>query len=211
MSANWNTFKSNMKAKLGVPNQRSISELADIHATEYVNAVKSAQLIITGSKVSIGPTKATIKSAYEAAFNKLFRERVEINPNYKGTDPNPNQDASREKIESIFSPVAAVITAEWLKEIFTPTTLPPGYVSPTTGYQVLVPGDPNALTKDLARAFFIAQTELNQETAFNVVITALIAAYAEHLLKITGVFNGLIPPTPNPPTPGPPFPWIGVI
>lgn len=210
MPANWNTFKSNMKVKLGIPNQLSISELADIHATEYVNAVKSAQLVITGSKVSIGPTNATIKSAYEAAFNKLFNERVEITPNYKGTDPNPNQDASREKIESIFSPVAAAITAEWLKEIFTPTTVPPGYVSPTAGYQVLVPGDPNALTKDLARAFFIAQTELNQETAFNVFITALIAAYTEHLLKISGIFNGLIPASPSP-VPGPPFPWVGVI
>lgn len=210
MPANWSTFRSNMKAKLGIPNQRSISEIADIHATEYVNAVKGAQLILTGSKATVGVSKGTVKSAYEAAFTKLFNERVEISPNYKGTDPNPNQDSSREKIEQIFAPVAAAITAEWLKEIFTPTTLPPGYVAPTTGYQVLVPGDPNALTKDLARAFFIAQTELNQETAFNVFITALIAAYTEHLLKISGVFNGLIPPTPNPPTPGPPFPWIGV-
>jgi len=210
MPANWSTFRSNMKAKLGIPNQRSISELADIHATEYVNAVKSAQLAITGSKVTISPTKDTIKSAYEVAFTKLFNERVEINPNYKGTDPNPNQDASREKIENIFAPVAAAIVAEWLKEKFTSTTVPPGYVSPTTGYQVLVPGDPNALTKDLSRAFFIAQTELNQETAFNVFITALIAAYTEHLLKISGIFNGLIPAAPSP-IPGPPFPWIGVL
>lgn len=209
MPANWSTFRSNMKAKLGIPNQRSISEIADIHATEYVNAVKEAQLILTGSKVTVGVSKGTIKSAYEAAFTKLFNERVEITPNYKGTTPNPDQDFSREKIEQIFAPVAATITAEWLKEKFTPTTLPPGYVTPTTGYQVIVPGDPNALKKDLAKAFFIAQTELNQETAFNVFITALIAAYTEHLLKISGVFNGLIPP--KPPKPGPPFPWIGVI
>jgi hypothetical protein len=212
MPANWNTFRSNMKAKLGVPNQRTISELADIHATEYVNAVKSAQLVITSSKVTLGVNKASVKSAYEAAFNKLLNERTEISPNYKGDNPNPNQDKSREKIESIFAPVAAAITVEWAKEIFTPTTVPIGYVLPTTGYQVLVPGDPNALTKDLAKAFFIAQSEINQETAFNVFITALIAAYAEHLLKITGVFNGLIPvPPPAAPVPGPPFPWIGVV
>lgn len=210
MPANWSTFKVNMKAKLGIPNQQSISDLADIHATEYVNAVKSAQLIITSSEATVGINKDSIKSAYEAAFTKLFNESVEITPNYKGTEPNPNQDSSRAKIEQIFSPVAAVITTEWLKEKFTPTTVPPGYVSPTTGYQVLVPGDPDSLTKDLAIAFFIAQTELNQETAFNVFITFLITAYTEHLLKIAGVFNGLIPAAPSP-IPGPPFPWVGVV
>ena len=71
-----------------------------------------------------------------------------------------------------------------------------------------MPGDPNALKKDLAKAFFIAQSETNQETAFNVFITALIAAYTEHLLKVSGIFNGLIPGSP--PVPGPPFPWVGV-
>lgn len=210
MSANWSTFRINMKSKLGIPNQRSISEIADIHATEYVNAVKSAKLIITGSTATVGINKGVIKSAYETAFTKLFSERIEINPNYKGINPNPNQDSDRAKIEQIFAPVATAITLEWLNEKFTPTTVPPGYVSPTTGYQVLVPGDPNSLTKDLARAFFIAQTELNQEIAFNVFITALIGSYTEHLLKISGIFNGLIPATPSP-VPGPPFTWVGVI
>jgi hypothetical protein len=106
--------------------------------------------------------------------------------------------------------VSAAICAEWLKEKFTPTTFPPGYVAPAPGYSVLVPGDPNTLKKDLAKAFFIAQSELNQETAFNVFITALILAYSEHLLKIAGLYNGLIPATPNP-IPGPPFPYLGVI
>lgn len=210
MPATWSTFRINMKAKLGIPNQLSISDLADIHATEYVNAVKSAQLVTTSSKATIGINKDSVKSAYEIAFTKLFNESVEITPNYKGNEPNPNQDSSRAKIEQIFSPVATIITLEWLKEKFTPITVPPGYVSPTTGYQVLVPGDPDSLTKDLAKAFFIAQSELNQEVAFNVFITALIAAYTEHLLKISGVFNGLIPAAPSP-IPGPPFPWIGVI
>jgi hypothetical protein len=210
MPANWSTFKSNMKSKLGTPNQRSISELADIHATEYVNAVKTANIILTSSKATVGITKSAVKSAYEAAFTKLFNESVEITPDYKGINPNPNVESSRDKIESIFAPVAAIICTEWAKEIFTATTFPPGYVAPAPGYTVLVPGDPNALKKDLAKAFFIAQTELNQETAFNVFITALIAAYTEHLLKIGGLFNGLIPATPSP-IPGPPFPYLGVI
>ena len=208
MPANWSTFRSNMKSKLGVPNQISISELADIHATEYVNAVKPANIILTSSKATIGVTKSTIKSAYQAAFTKLQKETIEITPNYKGNSPNPNQEQSRRKIESIFEPVAAAICSEWSKEIFTPGTVPPGYVSPTSGYKVLVPGDPNALKKDLAKAFFIAQSETNQETAFNVFITALISAYTEHLLKVSGVFNGLVPGSPPPP--GPPFPWVGV-
>jgi hypothetical protein len=209
MPINWLTFNTNMKSKLGFPNQASVSELADIHATEYANAVKDAQTIITSSKVTVGVNKDAVKSAYEAAFTKLFNETIELKPNYKGNIPNTNQDTDRAKIEEIFLPVATVITAEWAKEIFTPTTVPPGYVSPTTGYQVLVPGDPNSLKKDLAKAFFIAQTELNQETAFNVFINALIFAYTEHLLKVSGIFNGLIPGTP--PVPGPPFIWVGVV
>jgi hypothetical protein len=210
MPANWSTFRSVMKSKLGMPNQISISELADIHATEYVNAVKTANIISTSSKATIGIVKASVKSAYETAFTKLFNEKIEITPDYKGINPNPNMESSRDKIESIFAPVAAVICTEWAKEIFTPTTFPPGYVAPAPGYSVLVPGDPNALKKDLAKAFFIAQSELNQETAFNVFITALIAAYTAHLLKIGGLYNGLIPATPSP-VPGPPFPWLGVV
>jgi hypothetical protein len=211
MASNWSTFKSNMKSKLGKPNELSISELADIHATEYVNAVKGAAIVLTSSKATIGITKASVKSAYEAAFTKLSKETTELSPNYKGNNPNPNQDQSREKIESIFAPVAGVICAEWAKEIFTPTTFPPGYIIPAPGYSVLVPGDPNALKKDLAKAFFIAQSETNTDMAFNVFITALIAAYVEHLLKIAGVYNGLIPvPPPATPIPGPPFPWIAV-
>ena len=111
MPANWSTFRSNMKAKLGTPNQISISELADIHATEYVNAVKPATIILTSSKATVGVVKSTVKSAYEAAFTKLQKETIEITPNYKGNSPNPNQDQSRNKIESIFEPVAAAICA----------------------------------------------------------------------------------------------------
>lgn len=210
MPATWTTFRSNIKAKLGTPNMLSVSDLADIHATEYVNAVKSANIILTSSKATLGINKSSVKSAYEVAFNKLFSENVEILPNYKGDKPNMNQDSARSKVEDVFAPVAAVICVEWAKEIFTPTTTPPGYVLPAPGYTVLVPGDPIALKKDLAKAFFIAQSELNQETAFNVFITALILAYTEHLLKISGLFNGLIPAKPSP-IPGPPFPFIGVI
>lgn len=209
MASDWSTFRTNMKSKLGSPNQLSISELADIHATEYVAAVKGAAIVLTSSKATIGITKASVKSAYEAAFTNLQKEKVELSPNYKGTNPNPNQEKSREKIESIFAPVAAVICAEWAKEIFTPATVPPGYVTPTVGYAVLIPGVPTDLTKDLAKAFFIAQTETDSNTAFNVFIAALILAYTKHLLSISGLFNGLIPAAPSP-IPGPPFPWVAV-
>jgi hypothetical protein len=209
MASNWSSFRSNLKAKLGVPNQMSISELADIHATEYVNAVKTAKLVMTSSKATIGISKGAVKSAYEAAFTKLQKENVELTPDYKGNNPNPNIENSKKKIEDIFAPVAAVICAEWAKEIFTPATVPPGYVTPTVGYKVAVPGDPSALKKDLAKAFFIAQSETNQNTAFNVFVAALILAYTEHLLKIAGTFTGLIPASPSP-VPGPPFPFIAV-
>ena len=209
MPATWSTFRSNIKSQLGTPSQKSISDVADIHATEYANAVKNASIVLTQSKVTIGVIKGNIKSAYEAAFTKLSEIKTELFPNYKEDKPNAKQEDHRKIIEDIFAPVAAAIVLEWSKEIFTPTTFPPGYVTPAPGYTVVVPGDPNALTKDLAKAFFIAQTETDGEFAFTVFITALIAAYTKHLLKIGGVFNGLIPAAPSP-IPGPPFPWLAV-
>lgn len=209
MASNWSTFRSTLEAKLGVPNQLSISELADIHATEYVAAVKEAAIILTSSKATIGISKSAVKSAYEAAFTNLQSENDELTPDYKGNNPNPNAENSKNKIEDIFAPVAAVICAEWAKEIFTPGTVPPGYVAPTVGYVVAVPGDPSALKKDLAKAFYIAQTETDQNTAFNVFVAALILAYTKHLLKIAGTFTGLIPAAPAP-VPGPPFPFIAI-
>jgi hypothetical protein len=187
----------------------TIDELADHHATEYVAAVKGAAIILTSSKATIGISKSTVKSAYKKAFTDLFNLKTPITPNYKGIDPNPNQEDSRKVLEEIFTPVAAAICGEWSKEIFTPATVPPGYVTPTVGYVVLVPGVPTNLAKDLAKAFFIAQPELNKDTAFNVFITALILAYTKHLLTISGLFTGLIPAAPSP-IPGPPFPWIAV-
>jgi hypothetical protein len=213
MAADWITFRKNMKLELGTPNQLSISQLSEIHADEYANAVKTASVIFTGSEATVGINTDIIKAGFNSVFTKLSKETVEILPNYKNDKPTDNELESRDKLENIFLPIALAITAEWQKEVFTPSvvpTIPISYVSPTTGYQVLIPGDPFNFAKDLAKAFFIAQTELNQEIAFNVFIKSLIFAYTEHLLKISGVFNGLVPAAPNP-IPGPPFPWIGVI
>jgi hypothetical protein len=210
MASDWGTFSINMKAVFGSPNQKSISDIAEIHAKEYVAAVSSASIILTSSKVTVKVTKATVKSAYVAAFTQLFNEKEQIKANYKEIQPRDPvaEGNARDKLKSIFKPVAAAICAEWAKEIFTAGTVPPGYVSPTVGYVVLVPGDPDALAQDLAKAFYIAQTETDQQTAVNVHIASLIEAYTKHLLKITGLFNGLIPGAP--PVPGPPFPFVGV-
>lgn len=210
MAANWILFENNMKVKIGLPNQLSIPELSDIHATEYVNAVSSATIIFTGSAASIGINKETLKLSFESLFNSLLRETVEILPNYKSDNPTIDEIEDRDKLNKIFLPVAVTIVREWSNEIFTSNTVPLGYVSPTSGYQVLVPGDPVNLSKDLAKAFFIAQNELNQEVAFKAFISNLISAYTEHMLKISGIFNGLIPGLPSP-IPGPIFPWVGVI
>ena len=186
MASDWGTFSTNMKAVFGSPNQKTIPEIAEIHAKEYVAAVSSAAIILTSSKVTVKVTMDPVKSAYVVAFTQLFNEKSQIKPNYKETLPrDPVAEASaRDKLKTIFKPVAAVICAEWAKEIFTAGTMPPGYVSPNIGYAVLVPGDPDAFAQDLAKAFYIAQTETDQQTAVNVHITSLIEAYAKHLLKI---------------------------
>jgi hypothetical protein len=208
MPADWGTFTINMKKIFGTPNSIGITGIADAHATEYVNAVKSANIVLSSSKATIGISKSLVKDAYLSAFWMLLYKTTPILPNYKGDAPNPNQDQYRKVVEDIFRPVALVICAEWQKEIFTPAMVPSGYFSPTIGYTVFVPGDPDALTKDLAKAFFIAQTEINQEAAFNAFIKALISAYTSHLLKIGGIFTGLLPGSP--PFPGPPLPFLGV-
>lgn len=210
MASNWILFESNMKSKISFPNQLSISELSDIHATEYVNAVNTATIIFTKSPVSIGINKEILKLSFESMFNALFKETIEILPNYKNDNPTDNEIKDRDKLEHFFLPVAITIVREWTNELFTQTTVPVGYVSPTTGYRVLVPGDPINLAKDLSKAFYISQNELNQNVAFKLFISNLILAYTEHMLKISGIFNGLIPGSPSP-VPGPVFPWIGVI
>ena len=210
MAADWKTFESNMKPAYDMSNPNmSIDELAEYHATEYVNAVKTAEILMTSSKASNGISKSPIKSAYKKAFTDLLNETSPINPNYKGDNFDINQESSRKKLEDIFTPVAAAICTEWTKEIFTPAKTPTGYASPTTGYQVLVPGKPDTLAKDLAKAFYIAQSESDNKSAYNSLISTLISAYTKHLLLISGIFNGLIPAAPSP-IPGPPFPWIAV-
>jgi len=210
MASDWITFATNMKAVFGVPNQKTISDIADIHATEYTKAVSTATIILTTSAVTVKINKSLLKAAYELVFTNLFNQSEAISPNYKETGVRNQslEDSSRSKLKDIFKPVATLICAEWLKEIFTPATLPPGYVSPAPGYITIVPGDPDSLAEDLAKAFYIAQTETNQQTAVNVFIGSLIEAYSKHLLKISGIFTGLIPGSP--PAPGPPFPFIGV-
>ena len=197
------------------PSFNNNKELADYHASEYSKAVKNANLIMTSSICTVGITESNVSNAYKLAFDILGSTDPgsilpPLNPNYKGDSPNLNQGRDQSIIEGIFKPVAAAICLEWMKEKFTAGTVPPGYVSPITGYQVLVPGDPDALSKDLARAFFISQTETDGDIAVNNFIEALSKAYITHLTKISGIFVGNIPAAPSP-VPGPPFPFIGVI
>lgn len=209
MAANWIDFRKNMKNEVGLPSEISIDKLSDIHATEYVNAVKTAQIALTQSKLIAEINKDVIKTAYMSVFTKLLSETLEIFPNYNNENPNQAEALDRNKLEDIFSVVSSAIISEWSKAIFNTLVVPPGYVSSTGGYRIIIPGDPLSLSKDIAKAFFGAQTEYNEDVAFDIFITGLISAYTAHLLKITGTFSGTIPGTP--PIQGPPFPWIGVI
>ena len=210
MAADWGTFVTNMKLTFATPNEKTIEDIAKIHATEYINAVKTATTIMTYSKASmIESSKGDIQNSFLEAFKTLQKIESPLSPNYKGDSPNPNQDKDRSKIEEIFLPVAKKIKDSWEKEIFTPATMPPPYVSPNPGYKVSLGGDPIELSKGLAYAFFISQKSINSESAAADFLSALVKAYTKHLLTIVGVFNGLIP-SPGGPVPGPPFPFIGV-
>lgn len=209
MSADWISFRSNIKKVIGKPNQITISKLAELHADEYANAVNSSIIIVTGSNVTGTINKNIIKTAYEGTFNALYKERVQLNPNYNNDKPTAMEKRDRKKIEGLFLPVALAISTSWINERFNDSILPPPYIAPTTGYRIITPGDPISLSKDLAKTFFISKNEIDINTSFDLFISSLISSYTKHLLKITGVFNGLVPGATNP-IPGPPFPWIGV-
>lgn len=210
MPANWSSYAVKLKSEFGTPNLKTISDIADIHATEYVNAVLQSQILISGSQVSL-MNKSLIKPAFELTFNALKAIKDPIKPNYANGEAQTEEEKnSRNFLENIFLVPASAICATWSTEIFTPISVPPGYVSPSPGYSVVLPGIPTELAKDLAKAFFISQDILNGELAINTMVASLIEAYAKHMLTIGIVFIGLVPAAPSPVL-GPPLPLVGVI
>lgn len=211
MPALWPVMASNLKIKL--PTATDIPSLADIYATEYANAVQNSSIVLTSALATKSPKSPGIKAGFVLTFNILFKIKAELKPNYKDeevtVEQKEKQDKARTIIESAFLPVATAIVGEWVLAIFNSNTPPPSYVSPTTGYTIVFPGNPDDLAKDLAKAFYIAQTESNSDKAFQAHLTELIKAYTNHLVTISGFYNGLVS-SPNGPIPGPPFPFVGV-
>lgn len=207
MAADWTSFEKNLRdVKF---DNSTIDDVAKFHANEYIKAVKNSEIILTASKSTIGLIEKNIEIAFKGVFNSLAVIKIQITPDYKN-NINPNKESARKILEDIFEPLAITICTEWTREVFTPTLVPIGYLTPSTGYTITFPGDPSALTKDLAKAFFISQEEIDSEIALSKFISNLILAYTKHLLTISGVFNGTIPAAPSP-IPGPPFPFIGVV
>lgn len=212
MPALWPVMAANLKLKL--PTATDVSSLAEIYATEYTNATQNASIVLTSALPTSSPKTAGIKAGFILTFNILFNIKKELKPNYKddkiSAEEKKNQDDARSVIEAAFLPAATAIVAEWILAVFNPSVTPPSYVSPTTGYTILFPGKPDDLAKDLAKAFYVAQTESNADKAFELHLTELISAYSKHLLTVSGFYNGLIS-SPTGPVPGPPFPFVGIV
>lgn len=215
MPANWTLFAANLKREFGVPNQKTIQQIAKIHADEYINAIlqNAAPSLAPNSIVTI-INPSLIEAAYQLTFTALFKIREPLIPNYDSDNPSVKEEEARKKIEDIFLGVATAICSSWISEIFTPTIMPgvPGtYVSPFPGYTITFIGDPIELSKNLAKAFFIAQNESKSDIAINKMTVALIEAYSKHMLTLTINFSGLIPQPTGPPILLPIFPIVGVI
>jgi len=211
MPSLWPSMVASLKGRL--PSATDTTTLADIYATEYSIATATAAVIPSSSILTAPITSSIIQQGFKTTFDILAQLNLELSPNYKDEeipdDKKAEQDRSRAVIEAAFLPTAASFITAWTSAIFNPAIPMPGYISPTTGYTIIFPGEPTLLAKDLAKAFFIAQTESDENSAYTAHTTSLVEAYSKHILTISGLYNGLIPAVPTP-IPGPPIPWVGV-
>lgn len=211
MPALWPSMVASLKAQL--PTASDVDSLANIYASTYSNAISSSSIVISSSTLTSAPQSSLIEQGFKSTFNILSRINEELAPNYKDEeipeDEFQKQQDSRQKIESAFLLTATQIILAWTSAQFNSAIPMPGYVAPTSGYAILFPGDPSSLSKDLAKAFFIAQSETDSNSAFLAHTNGLIEAYSKHLLSITGIYNGLVPAVPSP-IPGPPISWVGI-
>lgn len=211
MPSLWPAMIATLKSQL--PTATDTTTLANIYATEYSNATATSAVVISSSILTAPITSSIIQQGFKATFDILSVLKLELLPNYKDEeipdDKKAKQDEARGIIEAAFLPASSSFITAWTAAIFNPAIPMPGYISPTLGYTIIFPGEPTILAKDLAKAFFIAQTELDPNAAYIAHSTSLVEAYSKHLLTITGLYNGLIPGVPSP-IPGPPIPWLGV-
>lgn len=189
MAVLWPGFQATVAPFLDAPIAKTEADTANVIATAYGIAVKTAMIsTIPGSTIISTPPTTGIESSILNTFNLI---KTSQGP------PTP----------IMFSEWAAQTVLFWQGVQWNPLPPPIGYISPTLGVTVISGGTPTPLDVGLWAAFNNppSPTPMGQ-----IICGKLIAAFTTHLLTVNGVYNGLIPAAPSP-IPGPPFPWIGVV
>jgi hypothetical protein len=185
----WSTFQLPVSQFLDTAVPKSERDTARFIANQYVNTVRTAGItLIPGSTIISTPPATEIE-------NGIF-QALDLMKSSSPSPPNP----------TMFLPWANATLSFWRAVVWSPIPPPPGYISPTTGVTTLFSGTPSPLDIELWNAF--NNTPANVPLG-NVVCSKLITAFTNHLLTVSGIYNGLVPAVPSP-IPGPPFPWVGI-
>jgi hypothetical protein len=168
---------------------RSIKDAADAAdkiATAYDLANIGSSGPFFGAKLIKGD-KQTLKTFVQLG--------LEINSRIVSVSPDGN------KVEPGFLLMALGFCFYWLNSTFTPLPPMPPMAAPTTGCQVIFPGLPSPLDKELQDGL----KRKDGEQALSSFINALI----KHQLTIAGLYSGLVPSVPSPlPLI---LPWVGIL
>lgn len=184
MSANWNTFKTNMLDYFKLQSSNNPQDTAAKLATEYDNAVKTATTL-TGNQIIKFGNKSILENGFKLAFETMLNSPLDL-----GLTP--------------YTILSGSIITYWLNISLNPLPPVPPTIQPTTGFAISFFGLPTPLDIGLQKAF-----NSGFDNPMEVVVDNLITCLKAHLGTISGVYNGLIPAAPNP-IPSPPIPFVGL-
>jgi len=188
MAIQWNIFQSAVAPWLDTAVEKEHADTAGIIADAYGIAIKQAVIsLIPGSMITSTPPTTGIENAILNALDQI-------------------KDSENSPTPAMFATWAAETVLFWQSVQWSPMPPAPGYISPTSGVTVLTGGTPSPLDMGLYNAF---DHSPSNDPMGDTVCGKLIEAFANHLLTVQGLYNGIIP-SPAGPIPGPPFLWVGV-
>ena len=184
MSANWDSFKTNMVEYFKSCSSTGPQDSATKLATEYDNAVKTATTL-TGNQIIKTGNKQILENGFKLAFETMLNSPLDL-------------------VLKPYTLLAASVVGYWLNVSLNPLPPVPPTIQPTTGFTISFFGLPTPLDIGLQKAF-----NSGFDNPIEVVVDNLITCLKAHLGTISGVYNGLIPATPTP-VPSPPIPFVGL-
>jgi hypothetical protein len=189
---NVQVLKSYLTPYFSSKSVKDVSEAADMLANAYELSNIGDTAPYFGAKLIRGD-KQTLKTFIELGM------RV----NYSLSSISDDEDT----VEPGFTLMALGFCLYWINSTFSPLPPMPPMFAPTTGVQVLFPGLPKPLDKELKKAI----RNRSKESDANAAISEFANALIKHQLTVAGIYSGLFYP-PGSPTPVPlVLPWTSMI